>query len=412
LLQLIENILLSLDEFNEWWEVEMAPYKKPSHLERKWLYYTAGIGLAAYSAYIAHTRSDEIMQYSQDTVSSLRAFAKEHVIDPFQNIYSSVFSTFHRSGEQQIVSTEDSFKASQKNLSDMLQNYGRQHAQINAAAEGISATEYLNKLPARAKGLDMSIVMTAYSTEVEQPLKNSLFGTIVEGLLIQIQKVKVDVEESLVTLDQLLRANEINFNMLATLPALVVFTGLLLATNRAVRRISHHGRDRLQVYASIRDRLLTVERLCIEYTHWSEKRIDISKMAGYKLTWEQWPERHEMGMQEEDGSADEIDDSDQRIENEEKKEELPPINQEQDIVRKVNPHVMRSIKNTLTMPTWAYGQVLLHCATLASLISTLPKTESEELYKEVEYLANAHLGPTQKIMMVNSIFRAHPPLNP
>lgn len=42
-------------------------------------------------------------------------------------------------------------------------------------------------------------------------------------LLIQVQKTKVDLDLAMAALDKLLRANELNFGLLAILPSLALF---------------------------------------------------------------------------------------------------------------------------------------------------------------------------------------------
>jgi len=41
-------------------------------------------------------------------------------------------------------------------------------------------------------------------------------------MLIQVQKQKVDVERGMLALDQLLKSNELNFQLMATIPAILL----------------------------------------------------------------------------------------------------------------------------------------------------------------------------------------------
>ncbi len=49
------------------------------------------------------------------------------------------------------------------------------------------------------------------------------FGPLARLFLIQVHKLKLDTEKTFVVMDQLLRANELNFQALAAIPALLVF---------------------------------------------------------------------------------------------------------------------------------------------------------------------------------------------
>ncbi|KAL6009878.1 hypothetical protein ACLOJK_000309 [Asimina triloba] len=76
------------------------------------------------------------------------------------------------------------------------------------------------KLPENMSDQDMlEIVMVSYEKELTHPLQSLLGGELARALLIQIQKLKLDIETAMLELNQILRANEINFAILAALPA-------------------------------------------------------------------------------------------------------------------------------------------------------------------------------------------------
>jgi len=68
----------------------------------------------------------------------------------------------------------------------------------------------------------MTIVMNQYNEDIQRPLWKALYGHLLDGLLLQIQKLKLDGEAMMVTLDQLLQANEITFQLLTFIPAGIV----------------------------------------------------------------------------------------------------------------------------------------------------------------------------------------------
>ncbi|KAK8969739.1 hypothetical protein KSP40_PGU021131 [Platanthera guangdongensis] len=73
----------------------------------------------------------------------------------------------------------------------------------------------------------MEIVMSRYEKEVMHPLQNLISGELARAMLIQIQKLKLDLETAMLELDQILKANEINFAVLAALPAFFISLILL-----------------------------------------------------------------------------------------------------------------------------------------------------------------------------------------
>jgi len=68
----------------------------------------------------------------------------------------------------------------------------------------------------------MDLVMKTYQREIQRPILSLLFGDLMRGLLIQVQKVKIDTEAAMLAADQVLRSNEINFNLIATMPVLLL----------------------------------------------------------------------------------------------------------------------------------------------------------------------------------------------
>ncbi|KAF6156513.1 hypothetical protein GIB67_011314 [Kingdonia uniflora] len=88
------------------------------------------------------------------------------------------------------------------------------------------------ELPNNTSDLEMlEVVMNRYKKEVVHPIQNLLGGELVHVLLIQIQKLKLDTETA-IELNQILKANEINFAMLAALPAFSLSLILLLFATR------------------------------------------------------------------------------------------------------------------------------------------------------------------------------------
>ncbi|GLJ59356.1 hypothetical protein SUGI_1504880, partial [Cryptomeria japonica] len=61
-----------------------------------------------------------------------------------------------------------------------------------------------------------------YEKDLMHPLQNLLGGELARALLIQVQKLKLDIETAMLELNQILRANEINFAILAALPAFFI----------------------------------------------------------------------------------------------------------------------------------------------------------------------------------------------
>jgi hypothetical protein len=70
-------------------------------------------------------------------------------------------------------------------------------------------------------------------------------GDFLQLVLIQVQKQKVDVERAMVKLDKLLRQNELNFEIMAAIPAMIA----VYVVYRVITRETHPYE---QAYAKIR----------------------------------------------------------------------------------------------------------------------------------------------------------------
>jgi nuclear-control-of-ATPase protein 2 len=84
-------------------------------------------------------------------------------------------------------------------------------------------------------------------------------GHLVQTLLIQIQKTKVDVEVAMAALDKLLKANELNFAFLAVGPSLLLLWAISSQAKSSWQRVA--GKNLGIVSIQMRNSLRQVERL-------------------------------------------------------------------------------------------------------------------------------------------------------
>jgi nuclear-control-of-ATPase protein 2 len=69
--------------------------------------------------------------------------------------------------------------------------------------------------------VDFNPILREYEQNLKAPIKSAVFGNLVTLMLIQVQKAKVDLGTAMLSLDKLMRANELNFEMLAVIPVMV-----------------------------------------------------------------------------------------------------------------------------------------------------------------------------------------------
>ncbi|KAJ3681065.1 hypothetical protein LUZ60_015554 [Juncus effusus] len=221
--------------------------EKPKRVTQYWVRYTAGaVGLSVCSIWLLkHSRlmgSSDIDNWIRDAKESFTGFWKEHVEMPLISIRDELFETFKRRQKgvmeyEEVQLTADSF-----------------HRMLLAFCEQTKG----QNLPQNVSDQQMmEIVMSRYEKEVMHPLQNLLSGELARAMLIQIQKLKLDLETAMLELDQILKANEINFAILAALPAFFISV-LLLGVVRAwiLQDKGAEGRGRI---ARRQRRLLLVE---------------------------------------------------------------------------------------------------------------------------------------------------------
>lgn len=251
----VDRIYSNLKTLNQCLSQIVSKCRRPRRAERLWLRYTGtAVGLALCSAWLLrHSRlmgSTDLDDWIREGRDSIIAFWKEHVELPLLSIRNELFETFRRRHKGVVEPEEVHLTAN--SLHRMLLDFTK-HTTRGKVPEGASDQEM------------MEIVMARYEKEVINPLQNLVGGELARALLIQIQKLKLDIETAMLEMDQILKANEINFAMLAALPAL--FITVILASIVRLWLMKDKGAEGSGRAARLQRRLLLVdaERKIIEY---------------------------------------------------------------------------------------------------------------------------------------------------
>ncbi|KAG8063228.1 hypothetical protein GUJ93_ZPchr0003g18230 [Zizania palustris] len=268
---LIYQNLQKLDNFISY---QLLSHKRPRNMTIYWLPYTCGaLGLSVCTLWLLRHSSlmgsSDIDNWVQDTKESMVGFWDVHVGQPIISIKDELFETFkqrykHEMEKQEIEQTEES-------LHRMLLDYCD-----NTSSE---------KLPPDMSELTMmEIAMKRYEKEAMHPIQGLFNGELTRALSIQIEKHKLDLLEAMLELDQILRANEINFAILAALPAF----GLSLLLLFAVRAWATHGRGaegRGRTARRQRRLLLAdVEKRLMEFQHCMANGMEEEACCKFGLT--------------------------------------------------------------------------------------------------------------------------------
>ncbi|PIA16557.1 NCA2-domain-containing protein [Coemansia reversa NRRL 1564] len=183
---------------------KVGDYSRPSLATRCWIPAVATLlGARWMSRYIAGHRND-LREWASDAVYTLRNYVSQYILAPLRSGYETIRYGKHTYS----VMTQESLASDFESLENMVTGFASRFGSVNPA-----------EIRQRLTQGDLSDVMRVYTREMQQPFRNVIFGDLIQAMLIQVQKVKVDVGQTMAALDKLLKSNELNFLLLSTVPA-------------------------------------------------------------------------------------------------------------------------------------------------------------------------------------------------
>lgn len=190
-------------------------WSKPWDFQRRPVRYVGLASIATLSTHIAveHSRllggtgllEDKAFKY----VRVLQGFVELNIVEPVSRFHQQIFRQSPNSAnDESIADTRLSLREmiiefTQRNLSD------------------VPGSEEL------ARNGSMKEIMNLIKIQVRHPLRNSLTGSLGQAIFLQVQKLKLDVEELMLKSKQLLRAQELNLALVALMPTLLTATVLM-----------------------------------------------------------------------------------------------------------------------------------------------------------------------------------------
>ncbi|XP_066380451.1 protein DGS1, mitochondrial-like isoform X2 [Miscanthus floridulus] len=254
----------NLQKLDSFLSSQLSSHKRPDRLTMYWLPYTCGaVGLSVCSLWLLRHSSlmgsPDIDNWVRDAKESVGGFWDEHVEKPIISIRDELFETFKQRDKgvmenQEVQLTEDSLRR-------MLVAFCEQ-TEGRKLPEDLSVQAMLETLTKR------------YEKELIHPIQNLFSGELARAMLIQIQKLKLDLESGLLEMDQILRANAINLAVLAALPAFGLSLLLLVLLRTWIQR--DHGAEGRGNIARCQRRLLLVdvERRLMEFQHYRDNGME------------------------------------------------------------------------------------------------------------------------------------------
>lgn len=182
---------------------------KPTWIS-KYLIPSVGYGLFSVVTlrFICQLEWSSVVRVATDLCAATRHLIGDWIVTPLMDIWRTIR---YRSSNLALVS-QTALQADIASLERMVVKFAR-HTYPNMSPEQVAQ---------QVRQGDVTLLLKRYEEELMAPVRNILAGDLVTMLLIQVQKSKVDLESAMMAMDRLLRANELNFELLAVVPLLFI----------------------------------------------------------------------------------------------------------------------------------------------------------------------------------------------
>lgn len=224
----------------------LRSHSRPSRLTRLWLPALLLPPLAVWASRSVKGNQQWIREQARNAGETIRGFFVGWVWEPIEGVIDTL-----RGGGEGLGVAPETVKSDKASLERMVLDLGRDYYHLDDAG--------LVALKKRVNKGDMDDVLKVYEGEMRSPVKNAVMGSLVRTLLIQVQKTKTDLSLSLLSLDHLLKSQQLTFAFVGLAPSLLVLYGLG-GWLRGVWTGEKRGKSRRQAYATA---LRDVERLVL-----------------------------------------------------------------------------------------------------------------------------------------------------
>jgi hypothetical protein len=168
---------------------------------------------------------DEVLNFWKEAYHGSQYLLTDWIINPIKDIWRTIR---YRSSNLALASAS-ALKADMESLERMVVSFAqKQYPDIST-----------DSVTSQVRQGDVTLLLRKYEEELQSPLRNVFTGNLVTMLLIQVQKSKVDFESAMLAMDRLLKSNELNFELLAVVPLLLILYSTLGAGRLYVKKWLH-----------------------------------------------------------------------------------------------------------------------------------------------------------------------------
>ncbi|CAH0486762.1 unnamed protein product [Peronospora farinosa] len=238
-------------QFSRCFQTAIAPCRPPSKIRQRWLQVTSVVICLAAGGFWVVNNQKEFQAGIVAMRAMLQDFLHEHMIEPLQAIFEEVVLN-QKPEIQDAMALLDTKQSLRRMLADFVKDTN----------PNISQTDMSRIMDE----MDMSVVSLQYEKQLAGAVRNLITGDIVRMLLIQVQFIKKELMVAMGAIDELMHANQLNLQILATIPTFLVFGGLYKLVTSAFHMIYKRMSDRLyydssEIAGFLRNNLRDIERL-------------------------------------------------------------------------------------------------------------------------------------------------------
>jgi len=181
--------------------------------------------------------------------ADLQRFWRTHVTEPIQGIKRELFHGYeHTIDPQQVVQTRESLKR-------MLEEFVRDtHPEFSGTAD-------LDEALQRASQGSMEPVLSAYEQQVKRPISSLASGQLLRSMLLFVQQMRLLMEEEVEAIDSLLKRNDFNLQVMATVPALCLVSALVFLFRTLWRKLRSSDRALRDPIEAIQADVMAIDAL-------------------------------------------------------------------------------------------------------------------------------------------------------
>nr|CCA17383.1 conserved hypothetical protein [Albugo laibachii Nc14]CCA24375.1 conserved hypothetical protein [Albugo laibachii Nc14] len=270
----LQRSLLSLDnhicqmrdlrlDFSSSFQSALRPCRPPSKLQRRWIPLTIAVFSVGVAGVWLTRNRVRFLSIARTVREALQQFFIEHMIEPIDAIVGEIL--FNRKTDIQDAAALLDAKAS---LQRMLHDF----------ACDTNPSMPPQELQSKVESMDMSLVSFVYEKQLSTAVRNLMTGDIVRMLLIQIQFIKKELMVAMGAIDDLMHANQLNLQLLATIPTILAGAGIYGLTKMLFFQLykkttEHVSYDSREVASHLRRFLRDIERLLNKQNRGSSLQI-------------------------------------------------------------------------------------------------------------------------------------------